>query len=67
MRFLRAIPECVLLSDCVHFSNVFLLLFLLLCVLGRLSLGMEPFSRFGEYTSNKHNISVALDPHEMLK
>ena len=23
--------------------------------------------RFGEYTSNRHNISVALDPHEMPK
>ena len=23
--------------------------------------------RFGEYTSNRHNISVALDPHGMLK
>ena len=23
--------------------------------------------RFGEYTSKKHNISVALDPHGMLK
>ena len=22
--------------------------------------------RFGEYTSSKHNISVALDPHGML-
>ena len=22
--------------------------------------------RFGEYTSNRHNISVALDPHGML-
>ena len=22
---------------------------------------------FGEYTSNRHNISVALDPHGMLK
>ena len=23
--------------------------------------------RFAEYTSNKHNISIALDPNEMLK
>ena len=23
--------------------------------------------RFGEYISNRHNISVALDPHGMLK
>ena len=23
--------------------------------------------RFGEYTSNRHNISVALGPHGMLK
>ena len=27
----------------------------------------EKMRRFGEYTSNKHNISVALDPHGMLK
>ena len=23
--------------------------------------------KFGDYTCNKHNISVSLDPHEMLK
>ena len=25
------------------------------------------YEKIGEYTSNRHNISVALDPHGMLK